>query len=286
VICRNCGADLPGEFCAACGQQAIDPDPTFRELVHELAEHFLQWDGRLATTFRLLVTQPGALTTEYIAGRRVRYLSPLRLYLTCSVLFFFLAALVPETPIVETRGGPVQAQAGVGSMKISENDSTQINAALDTLATRAHSMGRVWIAHVREAIRHRGEVSSAVTASIPRMMFLLVPLFAALIGLVYRSRARRYPQHLAFALHVHAFVYLALTVMLAQRLTTSEPVRGLLGLLPMALITIYFVRALRRVYGGSRRSAILRAGAVSLSYFVAFVSAMVLTVGLIVLVQF
>jgi hypothetical protein len=40
------------------------------------------------------------------------------------------------------------------------------------------------------------------------------------------------------------------------------------------------------VYGGSRRSAILRAGAVSLSYFVAFVSAMVLTVGLIVLVRF
>jgi hypothetical protein len=281
VTCRNCGAELPGEFCGACGQQAIDPDPTVRELVHELAEHFLQWDGRLATTFRLLVTQPGALTTEYIAGRRVRYLPPLRLYLTCSVLFFFLAALVPALPTVATRGGSVHALAG--SLKISENDSTEINAALDTLAARVRWLGR---ARVAEAIRRRGEVSSAVGAYIPRLMFVLVPLFAALIGLVHRSRARRYPQHLAFALHVHAFLYLALIVMLARRLTTSHAARVSLELLPMALIAIYFVRALRHVYGGSRRSAILRAGAVSLSYFVAFVSAMVLTVGLIVLVQF
>jgi hypothetical protein len=260
----------------------IDPDPTLRELVHELAEQFLQWDGRLGTTFRLLVTQPGALTTEYVAGRRMRYLSPLRLYLTCSVLFFFLAAVVPESPTVETRGRAVPG----GSMKISENDSTEISAAIDTLATRARWMGGVWSARVREAMRRRGEVSSAATGYIPRLMFVLVPLFAALIGLVYRSRARRYPQHLAFAFHVHALLYLALIVMLAGRLTTSDVVRTLLELLPMALVAIYFTRALRRVYGGSRRSAILRAGAVSLSYFVAFVSAMVLTVGLIVLVRF
>jgi hypothetical protein len=286
VTCRNCGAGFlpPGEFCAACGQRAIDPDPTLRELVHELAEQFLQWDGRLGTTFRLLVTQPGALTTEYIAGRRVRYLSPLRLYLTCSVLFFFLAALVPESPTIETRGGSVQAQAR--STRVTENDSTEISAALDTLATRARWMGDVWSAHVHEAIRRRGEVSSAVTAYIPRMMFVLVPVFAALIGLVYRSRARRYPQHLAFALHAHAFLYLALVVMLAGRLTTSDAVRTSLELLLMALIAIYFTRALRHVYGGSPQSAILRAGAVSLSYFVTFVSAMVLTVGLIVLIRF
>jgi hypothetical protein len=286
VSCRNCGAELspPGEFCAACGQQAIDPDPTLRALVHELAEQFLQWDGRLAATFRLLVTRPGALTTEYIAGRRVRYLSPLRLYLTCSVLFFFLAALVPASPTAEARGGLVQAQAA--SMSGSDNDSAEIDAALDTLATRAGSAGGVWSAHVHEAIRRRGELSSAVTAYIPRMMFVLVPLFAALIGLVYRARARRYPQHLVFALHVHAFLYLALIVTLAGRLATSDAVRTALELLPMAVIAIYFTRALRHVFGGSRRSAVLRAGAVSLSYFVAFVSAMVLTVGLIVLVQF
>ena len=52
MSCRNCGAEVPGEFCAACGQRAIDPDPTLREFLHEAAEELLHWDGKLAATFR------------------------------------------------------------------------------------------------------------------------------------------------------------------------------------------------------------------------------------------
>ena len=284
MTCRNCGAELTGEFCAACGQRVNERDPTLREFLRDFAEHFLQWDGRIATSFRLLVTQPGELTTEYVAGRRIRYLSPLRLYLTCSVLFFFVSALLPNPQLVLMRSGAEPTQ--VGPTNVGDADSTEMIAALDTMAKHGRWVGRVWGAHFGQAMRHRGEVASAVAANIPRTMFVLVPLFAALVGLVYRSGRRRYPQHLAFALHVHALLFLALTATLARRLTTSDAVQVLIGLPIMVLIAIYFVRALRRVYGGSRRSAIVRAGAVSFTYFVSFLVAMVLTVGLIVLVQF
>ena len=90
---------------------AIDPNPTLGEFVHEAAGEFLHWDGKLATTFRLLFTQPGELTREYLAGRRASYLSPLRLYLTCSVLFFALKALAPE-PRVVVRCGHVAGRDG------------------------------------------------------------------------------------------------------------------------------------------------------------------------------
>jgi Predicted membrane-associated, metal-dependent hydrolase len=284
MTCRNCGAELTGEFCAACGQPSIDPDPTLREFLHELAEEFLHWDGKLATTFRLLVTKPGALTTEYLAGRRIRYISPLRIYLTCSVLFFFVSALVPKPPIVIRTGGSVQTQ--VGPISIGQSDSTQAIAALDTLARHGRWVGRVWGKHFGNALRHRAELSRAVTASIPKMMFVLVPLFAALVALVFRSRHQRYPQHLAFALHVHAFLFLALAAMLLRRLTTAIPLIVLVQLVMLGAIAVYFVKAIRVVYGGSRRAAVARATGIAGTYFIAFLFAMLLMFGVIVLVEF
>jgi hypothetical protein len=284
VSCRNCGAELGGAFCAACGQRALQPDPTLREFLHELAEELLHWDGKLATTFRLLATRPGALTNEYLAGRRIRYISPLRVYLTCSVLFFFASTLVPKPPPVITAGGAIQTN--IGPVSIQELDSAKAIASLDTLAKHGRWVGRVWGVHFGNAMRHRGEVAGAVGVAIPRMMFFMVPLFAALVALVFRSRHRRYPQHLAFALHVHAFLFLALTVMLVRRLTTAPALIAGVTLVCLATIAIYFIKSVRRVYGGSRRSAIAAAGAISAVYFLAFLVAMVLMFGVIVLLEF
>jgi hypothetical protein len=282
--CRNCGAERGGEYCAACGQRAIDPDPTLREFLHELAEELLHWDGKLATTFRLLVTRPGVLTNEYLAGRRVRYISPLRLYLTCSVLFFFLGSVVPKPKPAITTGTAVSTR--VGPVEIGESDSTQTIAALDTLAAHGRWVGRVWGRHFANAMRHRGELSQGLGAAVPKTMFVLVPLFAALVGLVLRSRHRRYPQHLAFSLHVHAFLFLALSLMLVRRLTTVLSLQLLAGLVCLAAAALYFVQALREVYGGSRRGAAARALLIGVIYLLAFVVAMIGTFGLLVLLQF
>jgi hypothetical protein len=271
-------------FCGACGQRASDPDPRLREFLHEIAEQFLQWDGRLATTFRLLVTRPGELTTEYVAGRRIRYLSPLRVYLTCSVLFFFASALVPRPALVMVQGGAGQTQTvptGLG-----ESDSAETVAALEAAAKQDRSVGGVWGAHFSEAMKHPATLTNSITANIPRTMFVMVPLFAALVALVTRWGRRRYPQHLAFALHVHAFLYLALTLMLAGRLTTNAAMQAMIELPATAIVAIYFTRALGHVYGGSRRAVILGASTIAAAYFVAFLLAMVLMFGLIVLVQF
>lgn len=96
--CLNCGALRAGEYCGECGQRDIEPRPTMRELLHEVAEELLGWDGKLVRTFRLLIAKPGALTKEYLAGKRASYISPLRVYLACSVIAFFVAAVTPDPP--------------------------------------------------------------------------------------------------------------------------------------------------------------------------------------------
>src|SRR5205807_2050894 len=87
--CENCGAELQGHWCAQCGQPAIEYRRSFRHVVVDLLNEFLNWDSKFFTTIALLISKPWRLTNEFLAGKRVRYVNPLRLYLLASILFFF-----------------------------------------------------------------------------------------------------------------------------------------------------------------------------------------------------
>src|SRR6266700_6147822 len=87
--CENCGAELAGKYCAQCGQPAIDYRRSFRHVIVDVLDSFLNWDSKFFATIGLLIVKPWRLTNEFLAGRRVRYLHPLRLYLLASILFFF-----------------------------------------------------------------------------------------------------------------------------------------------------------------------------------------------------
>jgi hypothetical protein len=86
--CPNCDAAVSGNFCHACGQETVLHPPSTREFVHEFIGHYVALEGKLWKSLGLLLFRPGRLSLEYINGRRVRYIQPLRLYLTLSVIFF------------------------------------------------------------------------------------------------------------------------------------------------------------------------------------------------------
>src|SRR6516162_6261894 len=87
--CENCGAELQGHWCAQCGQPAIEYRRSFRYVVADLLNEFLNWDSKFFSTIALLILKPWRLTNEFLAGKRVRYVNPLWLYLLASILFFF-----------------------------------------------------------------------------------------------------------------------------------------------------------------------------------------------------
>jgi hypothetical protein len=92
--CENCGAPLTGEFCAQCGQHAIDYRRSIFRVVLDAADSFLNWDTKFLKTMGLLLIRPWELTNDFNAGRRARYVHPLRLYLIASVIFFLVARAV------------------------------------------------------------------------------------------------------------------------------------------------------------------------------------------------
>ena len=104
-FCSNCGAPLAGPYCGSCGQKTAAPNPAIGDFLHELSHELLHVDGKIFRSLRLLVAAPGALTREQFEGRRVRYISPIRLYLTFSVVYFAVAALTPAISFRITVGG-------------------------------------------------------------------------------------------------------------------------------------------------------------------------------------
>lgn len=101
--CENCGTQLSGQYCPVCGQPAIDYRRSLRHVIVDLLDSFLNWDSKFFHTIGLLITRPWRLTNDFLAGRRVRYLHPARLYLLASILFFFVvnywAKSIPANPV-------------------------------------------------------------------------------------------------------------------------------------------------------------------------------------------
>lgn len=86
--CLNCGRAVEENFCPACGQENTDHTVGVSLLLRDLIEEFLKLDSRIFKTLLSLLFRPGFLTNEYIAGRRVRYIAPFKLFLFASALFF------------------------------------------------------------------------------------------------------------------------------------------------------------------------------------------------------
>lgn len=92
--CPNCGSQVDGAFCAACGQEADIHGQTVREYLVDISYDFLSVDGKIWKGFRDLVVWPGRLTLDYIEGRRVSRPVPSRLFLVMTVLVFAVVPLI------------------------------------------------------------------------------------------------------------------------------------------------------------------------------------------------
>ncbi|WP_238346339.1 DUF3667 domain-containing protein [Luteimonas saliphila] len=92
--CANCGTPLLGEHCYACGQPVKGLVRHFSSLVGDVLDSVFEWDSRTPRTLWPLLARPGYLTLEYFAGRRIRYVSPFRLFFFLAIVTFFIGKLV------------------------------------------------------------------------------------------------------------------------------------------------------------------------------------------------
>jgi hypothetical protein len=278
AACANCGHAFAGprpRFCPNCGQETNVKPPTLREFAQQFGGAYLATEGALWRTLRLLLFKPGELTARYLAGQRKHFVLPLRLYLTISVLVLL---------VVRLTGSAVQVQVKPDDPDVPAPGLVSKPPSFSILALGPGSGFGMrkgvfyceglpgWLC--ARAKRHLDIDAKALPAEIDQFkdrfvgnlggaMFVLLPSFALWLKLVYRNRRLRYTEHLVFALHVHAFWFLALGLVLTNVWWIT--------VIGATAVPWYTLRAMRRVYGGRRWPRVLRALAVSTLYGVVMV---------------
>ncbi|MFZ5636260.1 MAG: DUF3667 domain-containing protein [Pseudomonadota bacterium] len=130
--CENCGSVLQGHYCHVCGQRAHNPLHHFGHAVEEVFESFWHLDGRIFRTLRDLPV-PGRIAENYLAGHRVRYIAPLRLFVILTLLAFFVGhfAVRMERPNLTVGADDRAAQfSGVSTVEGVERVRSRQLAAL------------------------------------------------------------------------------------------------------------------------------------------------------------
>ena len=119
--CLNCGTELVGAHCHACGQQA-HLHRTIGAFLHDLLHGALHFDGKTWRTLPMLVGKPGELTRRYIAGERARFVSPMALFLFSIFLMFAVFQLAGISAPTDIRG---DASEGLVELAATELDRTE-----------------------------------------------------------------------------------------------------------------------------------------------------------------
>lgn len=267
--CPNCAVPAAGRYCAACGQEQGPLTHSMRDVARELVGELCSYDAKVWRTLVALVRHPGLLTADYLAGRRARYLRPLRLYLTVSLVYFLALGLRAEWR--ERRGEPTTtlrfnvtgpATAARPAPPI-HPDSTglewQFKRMVDRSQTRLDAM---------TPTQRASYLASGIARQVPNAMFVLMPLFALFLRALYARSGRGYVDHFIFTLHVHAFAFAASTAFLVVPVGT---VRAAI----VAWVPVYLVLALRRVYAQSRRRTAFRYAALVALYLPSLVATLV-----------
>lgn len=244
--CLNCGDPTPGNFCRSCGQRKLEIRVTLRRMLMEALDDQFSLNSALPRTLLSLFLRPGHLTREYMSGRIARYIPPFRLYLISSLLFFLVLSF----------GFAGGASGPSGIMRV---DTTGVPATRDSAGVPRNWIGNPTVrtgsvqldSIIRGRLRELGEMEPQLAVRrvwdqfldyVPQTMFLLLPVFAGILKLLYWRRGRLYVEHFVFALHLHAFTFLCFTIEATANVQVVEAVIAL-------WICLYTYLAMYRVYG-------------------------------------
>lgn len=291
--CLNCGAPVLGKHCEQCGQAADVHVLSMREVGGDVAHSLLHLDSRIWQTIKLLARKPGELTREFIAGRHQLYLPPFRLYLAISVLFFALQALLPDKESIHfEKPDAVQDHAEKQAAQASEDLRKELEKQGVTTSGKGSSIlsgedcnirildggGKTKFEQSMSAACRQMKADGgkrfaehfATTA--PKLMFLFLPLIAAVALLFYWKPRRLYAEHLVLFLHNHAFTFLLLSVTavfstLADLKFTGSGLFGLAAFLLYCYLPYYVFRSMRVVYAEGRFKTTFKFLSISIIYF-------------------
>lgn len=224
--CLNCEADLAGPFCAQCGQKAGPSGVSLRYLIGQLIGETFELDGRVPRTMLHFLFKPGLLTLEYMAGRRRMYTAPLRLFLAMGALWVVVMFSLTQYRTFYPSQAQIEAEAKSPEVERERAErEAEREASGEPGWTLLDASGFWGETPQRRIILDRSNrfmelsklernkrLQEAMKAVVPTLAFALLPVFAFVLRLLTLGSGRMLPEHVIFALHIHALELLILVV--------------------------------------------------------------------------
>lgn len=380
--CLNCGTELEGKFCHHCGQENLQIKENFGHLMNHAVSDYFHFDHQFFHTLKPLLFQPGKLTNEYMAGRRVQYLHPIKMYIFISLVFFILIFKHGQEEKKEdikklssTEKGAVLIKKLEGNPNLTTSQKKNLEAIArntpDFIKIDTHAVGSTPMINLtttsdsvaKKALKAKSSKPVVIAATtpvkvknhghrdddddsdgsidndwlfsklldsedstyadytvsqqklpaaerdgffqrmairkvyaykkygnrakdvfveeldhnVPKMMFVLLPLFALILRFAFRRDKKYYVEHLIFSFHLHCFAFLFLIIIMLLKFLPNfgGHLHEWLQFACFIGIVIYIYKAFRAVYHRSRWRTFSKMIGISFVYLMAFSFCMV-----------
>jgi hypothetical protein len=296
-VCANCQEPLEGEnYCPNCGQKNSKPDLHLAHFLGETLSNFFAFDNKFFTTLLHLFKYPGRVSRDFIEGKRMMYMHPMRIYLVASFILLFVVSL----DITGRGKGPVQ----INNQKLKLGDelsaneiqkleaiwkgdsiekSTRIDRmmaftkqypsstttnALDSLELSNNWRTRLIYETGTKYIKMDSDrFSEFFMSKMLWVLFIFVPFLALWLKLLYIRRGVHYVEHLFFGFYTQAAFFLLLVIgLLLVPITNEVPL-----IITILCFSVYLFIALQRFYEQSFRKTLLKFVLLNIGYALIFI---------------
>lgn len=269
--CENCGDYVEKKYCPSCGQKNVETRQTFPHLVGHFAEDLTHYDTAFWKTLKHLLFRPGRLTRIYLEGKRQEYVPPVKLYIFISFITFLIPGLLPDFTEKDPKKQEIVKNISITLNETSKSVTSKFDGQvvsslreLDSLRATPQGQKAGWFDYnnakidlnFKEGKITWQDIGSAFVHTLPKILFLYMPIFAFWIWLFHGKRRWYFFDHGIFTLHYFSFLLLLFTLLfilswICFQLGLNQLV-SVFVLLYLIYPFFYFFRAHRRMYGESR----------------------------------
>lgn len=283
-FCKTCGTKLRGRYCHDCGHDSLPMARRLKDLGTEFVDSIFSYTTAVPRTAWALIHEPGSVPEAHREGDKSRFLPPIRLYLTASLLFFLflgvsgtkllqLTAYRTSEEVPWVLSTPDQWLAGGFRITtvplerpVDYKPDPLILAAFDKASRQgegANELDRELMSVMHATLQDPSKLNADLSTWMSRALWLMMPLYGLLLWPLY-SRGRLLIEHVIFALWAHSILFLMLAF---------GAMWNLIGVgygLPLALIgyQVWITRGLKGYYGSSWVFAVLKGAVHSAAYVV------------------
>lgn len=268
ITCKNCESLFEGHFCPNCGQSVKDFDRPFSVLFFDILANMWAFDTRVFKTLKSLLFKPGEMALDYVNGRRARYMPPFRLYIFISFIFFLLLNISATNRVnkewdlltVKERGDTLTSNRNsVISITRESNDG-------DSKTSRDL---------IDEIESNKEYYVSKFFTTLSWSLFIMMPLYASFLWLLFRKRHKYFLGHFIFAINQHSFLFIIFIILLIVNFIfpnkTVYPENWLLILFP-----VYIVSGCRKLYFEKWKKIVFRSFTAIFLYMIVMLFAILL----------